>query len=200
MTNGKNCPYTNKTYLFFFPTISNLKILRRKRYPIPAQNVATGQSGRIWGHFPAQAATFFHSAQKKIPHSRAERCHGAFRAGRAANSRAGGYNFPFCAGNDTPFLRRRVPRVSPGAFGGIFLRRRLQFFLPSRKRYLIPAQKGATGRPARVWGLIPAQKATTDQSARKNGPIPAQAAAILRSKGSNTSICYYSYGIVQFLL
>ena len=87
---------------------------RRKRYFIPAQNGATGCSGRIWHRFPAQAVTIILSAQKKIPYSGAEWCHGVFRADLevhsgaelhlraicacwAGNSRAGGYIFPFQA-------------------------------------------------------------------------------------------------------
>ena len=133
MTNDKNCPYSNKTYLFFFPTISNLNIPRGKGYLIHAQKCATERSGRVRERFPAQAATIFHSAQKKIPHSRAEGCHGAVRAHLGAFSRAGGNNFSFRAGNDTPFLRRTVPRSISGAFGGIFLRRKLQRTNPRGK-------------------------------------------------------------------
>ena len=47
---------------------------------IQAQNREAGDSGRVWQRISAQAVTFFHSALKKILHSRAERCHGAFRA------------------------------------------------------------------------------------------------------------------------
>ena len=133
MTNGKNCPYSKKTYLFFFPTISNLKILRRKRYPIPAQKGATERSGRVGERFPAQAATISHSAPEMIPHFCAEGCHGAIQAGRAAHSSAGGGNFPFSAVNDTSFTRRRVPLSVPGGLGSFFLRRRQQFPIPRRK-------------------------------------------------------------------
>ena len=88
--------------------------LRRKRHSIPARKGTPEQSGRIWHRFPAQAATIFLSAQKKIPYSGAEWCYGGFRADLAAhsgaelhpraicacwagNSRAGGYIFPFQA-------------------------------------------------------------------------------------------------------
>jgi hypothetical protein len=91
-------------------------VLRRKRYSIPAQNGITEASERIGQRFPAQAVTIFLSAQKKIPHSGAERCHGSFRAYWAAISLAGGYNFPFCAEKDTPFRRRMVLRSIPGGF------------------------------------------------------------------------------------
>ena len=174
MTNDKYCPYTNKTYLFFFPTISNLKILRVKRYPIPTQNGATEHFGRVWQPIPMQAATISHLAPKKIPHSRAEGCHGAFRAHLGAFSCAGGYNFPFCAEKDTPFPRRRVPRRIPGGFGTVFPRRRLQFSIPRGKRYPIPAQNVATEQSAREKGQIPAQKGATEDSWRKKQLVPAQ--------------------------
>jgi hypothetical protein len=90
VTNGKNCPYSKKTYLFFFPTISNLKILRVKRYPIPAQKGATEHFGRIWGPIPAQAASIFPSAQKKIPHSCSDLGVRYFRASLTAFSCAEG--------------------------------------------------------------------------------------------------------------
>ena len=158
-------------------------IRRRKRYPIPAQKGATECSGRIWRPFPAQAATIFHSAPKKIPHFCAEGCYGVFRAGRAANSCAGGYNFPFRAEIDTPFSRRtlprsylsgkmgRIPRRSvlrniSGAFGGPFLRGKLQRSNP----------RGIMGRFTRRQQQF---------SAVRDGGF-----------GGNTSICYYSYGIV----
>ena len=101
----------------------HLSFPRQKRYPIPAQNGATKDSGRVWPRIPAQAATFFLSAQKMIPFSRAERCHGGFRAGLAKNYRAGGYIFPFQAGKDTSFPRRTVPRRIPGGMGTFFPRR-----------------------------------------------------------------------------
>jgi hypothetical protein len=47
-----------------------------------------------------------------VPFSRAERCHGGFRADWAADSCAGGYFFLFRAGKDTPFLRRTATPVS----------------------------------------------------------------------------------------
>ena len=101
-----------------FPAIGYLQFpfLRRKRYSIPAQNDVTEASERIWRTIPAQAGTISLSAQKKIPHSSAEGCHAAFRADLAAHSRAGGYNFPFCAEKDTPFRRRKVSRSIPGGF------------------------------------------------------------------------------------
>ena len=111
---------------------------------ISAQKGATKDSGRARQRISAQAATFFLSAQKKIPHSRAERCHGAFRADWATDSRAGDYIFPFRAGKDTPFPRRKVPRRIPGGLGHRFPRRRPHFSVPRRERHPIPAQKGAT--------------------------------------------------------
>ena len=105
-----------------------------------------------------------------IPHSRAEGCLGALRADLAAISRVGGYNFPFCAEKDTPFPLRRVPRSIPGGFGGIFLRRRLQFSIPRGQRYPIPAQKGTTEDSGRIWHRFPAHAATIFHSARKKIP------------------------------
>ena len=40
-----------------------------------------------------------------------------FRADWAADSRAGGYNFAFRAGKDTPFSRRTLSRSILGVFG-----------------------------------------------------------------------------------
>ena len=105
-----------------------------------------------------------------ILRTKSPRRHCAFRAGWAADSCAGDYNFPFCTEKDTSFPRRMVPRGIPGAFGGIFLRRRLQFSIPRRKRYPIPAQNGATGRPGRIGRRIPAQAATIFPSAPKRIP------------------------------
>ena len=85
------------------------------------------------------------------PSSRAEPCHGAFRAGLAPFSRAGGYIFSFRAVNDTPFLRRKLPRSIPGWFGGIFLRRRLHFSVPGvlgshfQRRKLLRSIPGGLG-------------------------------------------------------
>ena len=121
------------------------------------------------------------SGQKKIPHSRAERCLGGFRAGWATDSRAGGHIFPFRAGKDTPFPRRRLPRRIPGGLGNGFPRRRLHFSVPRRKRYPIPAQKGATKDSRRIGQLIPAQKGATEDSERIGPQIPAQAATFFRS-------------------
>ena len=104
-----------------------IPFLRRKRYSIPAQNGVTYHSGRIWQLIPAQAATISLSAQKKIPHSGAERCHRNFRAYLAPFSRAGGYNFPFCAEKDTPFRRGTVSRKLPSGFSTVFPHRRLEF-------------------------------------------------------------------------
>ena len=85
--------------------------------------MSSGVSARKWHRFPAQAATIFLSVQKKILHSGAEWCRGAFRADLATKSRAGGYNFSFCAEKDTLFRRGRVPRSVPGRFAGQFRRR-----------------------------------------------------------------------------
>ena len=137
---------------------------------ISAQKGATKDSGRIGQRIPAQAATFFRSAQKRIPRSRAERCHGGFRADWATDSRAGSYIFPFRAEKDTPFLRRKVPRRIPGGLGNGFPRRRLHFSVPRRKRYPVPAQKSATKDTGRIGQRIPAQAATFFRSAQKRIP------------------------------
>ena len=104
------------------------------------QNVASEDSGRVWRPHPAQTATIFYSALKKIPHSRAECCHGGFRADWSPFSRAGGYIFLFRAEKDTPFPRRTSSPSIPGGLGTVFPRRLLQFPIPRRKRYSIPAQ------------------------------------------------------------
>ena len=57
--------------------------------------MSSGVSARKWHCFPAQAATIILSAQKKTLHSGAEGCHGGFRAGLAAEFRAGGYTVHF---------------------------------------------------------------------------------------------------------
>ena len=137
---------------------------------ISAQKDATEDYGRAGQRIPAQAATFFRSERKKIPHSRAEGCFGGFRADLATDFRAGGYIFPSRAEKDTPFPRRRVPRRIPSGLGNGFPRRRLHFSVPRRKRYPIPAQKGATEDSGRTGQRIPAQAATFFRSARKKIP------------------------------
>jgi hypothetical protein len=89
-----------------FPAVGYLQFpfLRRKRYSIPAQNGVTEASERIGQRFPAQAVTISLSAQKKIPHSGAERCHESFRAYWAAISRADGYNLTAPQKLDTNIL------------------------------------------------------------------------------------------------
>lgn len=83
--------------------------------------------------------------------------------------------------------------------GTVFPRRRLQFFFLRRKRHSIPAQKGTTGCPGRIWQpilarkgatgcsgriwrIIPAQNFICWQSARVGRAIPAQAATFFRSR------------------
>ena len=116
--------------------------------------------------------TFLPHLSGKMPilRTKSPRRHCAFRAGWAADSCAGGYNFPFRAEKDTSFPRRTVPRSTPGEFGGRIPRRRLQFSFPRRKRYLIPAQNGATEQSGRIWGHFPAQAATIFHSAPKKIP------------------------------
>ena len=120
-----------------------------------------------------------------------------FCAEMAPFSRAGGYNYSFCAEKDTSFRRRRVPRSNPGGFGGQFRRRmvprgvpggfgneiprrRLQFFFLRRKRYPIPARKGATECSRQICRPIPAQNFICGQSARVRRAIPAQATTFFR--------------------
>ena len=59
---------------------------------------AKSNFGRKKESNPAQAATIFRSAQKKIPHLGAEQGGRRFRAGMAEFSSAGGYIFSFRAG------------------------------------------------------------------------------------------------------
>ena len=65
--------------------------------------------------------------------------------------------------------------------GTVFPRRRLQLFFLRRKRYPIPAQKGATGCYGRIWRLISARNFICGQSARVMRSIPAQAATFFCS-------------------
>ena len=105
-----------------------------------------------------------------IPLSRAESCLGGFRADWALFSRAGGYIFPFRARKDTSFLRRKLPRRIPGGKGCQFPRRQLHFSFQRQKRYLIPAQNGATKNSGRKKQPVPAQAATFFLSAPEKIP------------------------------
>ena len=111
-----------------------------KRYPIPAQNIATEDCGRVWPLIPAQAATFFLPAQKRYPIPAQDiATEDSGRIWPQIPAQAATFSLP--AQKRYPIPAQNVATEHFGRIWPLIPSQAATFFLPAQKRYHIPAQK-----------------------------------------------------------